>query len=67
MADSTGAMGTGKRDERVIYYKKPNGWITWADSESGLAMAYITNGFRADDSNARRLAALSQAVRDACR
>ena len=41
--------------------------VGWADPDSGLAMAYITNGFRADESNAPRLAALSQAVRDACR
>ena len=40
--------------------------VGWADPDSGLAMAYITNGFRADESNAPRLAALSQAVRDAC-
>ena len=41
--------------------------VGWADPYSGLGMAYITNGFRSDESNARRLAALSQAVRDACR
>ena len=40
--------------------------VGWADPDSGLAMAYITNGFRADSSNLRRLAAISQAVRDAC-
>ncbi len=38
----------------------------WADTDSGLAMAYITNGCRAKESNDRRLAEISQAVRDAC-
>ena len=38
----------------------------WADTDSGLAMAYITNGCRAKESNDRRLAEVSQAVRDAC-
>ena len=41
--------------------------VGWADADSGLAVAIITNGFRANHSNNRRLAALSQAVRDACR
>lgn len=41
--------------------------IGWADPDSGLAMAYITNGYRDDKSNYPRLAAISQAVRDACR
>ena len=40
--------------------------VGWADLDSGLAMAYITNGFRDDMSNYPRLAAMSQAVRDAC-
>ena len=41
--------------------------VGWADPDSGLAMAYITNGYREDGSNLPRLAAMSQAVRDACR
>ena len=41
--------------------------IGWADPDSGLALAYITNGFRGNQSNNQRLAAISQAVRDACR
>jgi CubicO group peptidase (beta-lactamase class C family) len=41
--------------------------VGWADPDSGLGVAYITNGFRAEQSNAQRLAAISQAVRDACR
>ena len=41
--------------------------VGWADPESGLAMAYITNGFRAEQSNIQRLSRISQAVRDACR
>lgn len=41
--------------------------VGWADPESGVAMAYITNGYRSDYSNFPRLAAISQAVREACR
>ncbi|MFQ6028866.1 MAG: serine hydrolase domain-containing protein, partial [Dehalococcoidia bacterium] len=40
--------------------------IGWADPESGLALAYLTNGVRANQSNTPRLAAISQAVREAC-
>jgi CubicO group peptidase (beta-lactamase class C family) len=40
--------------------------IGWADFDSGLAVGYITNGFRGSVSNNARLAAVSQAVRDAC-
>jgi CubicO group peptidase (beta-lactamase class C family) len=40
--------------------------IGWADLESGLAVGYITNGFRGTATNNARLAAVSQAVRDAC-
>jgi CubicO group peptidase (beta-lactamase class C family) len=38
-----------------------------ADKESGRAVAYITNGFRAMQTNNPRLAAISRAVRDAFR
>ena len=40
--------------------------VGWADPDSGLAVAYITNGFRVNETNNQRLAAMSQAVRDAC-
>ena len=40
--------------------------VGWADPDTGLAMAFITNGFRAEQSNTPRLSAVSQAVRDAC-
>lgn len=40
--------------------------IGWADSQAGLAVGYITNGFRATETNNPRLAAVSQAIRDAC-
>lgn len=40
--------------------------VGWADFETGLAVGYITNGFRASDANNPRLAAISQAIRDAC-
>ena len=41
--------------------------IGWADPDTGLAVAYIANGFRAEQSNTQRLSEISQAVRDACR
>ena len=40
--------------------------VGWADPELGLAVGFITNGFRAEQSNTPRLSAISQAVRDAC-
>ena len=40
--------------------------IGWADFDSGLAVGYITNGFQGGDVNNARLAAISQAVRNAC-
>ncbi|CAI8043890.1 Beta-lactamase domain-containing protein 2 [Geodia barretti] len=40
--------------------------VGWANPDTGLAVAYITNGFRAEISNTPRLAAISQAVTDAC-
>ena len=40
--------------------------IGWADFDSGLAVGYITNGYRASETNNPRLAAMSQAIRDAC-
>ena len=41
--------------------------VGWADPSMGLAVAYITNGFRASATNNPRLAAISRAVRAACR
>ena len=40
--------------------------VGWADPALGLAVAYITNGFRASATNNPRLAAMSRAVRAAC-
>ena len=40
--------------------------IGWADWDTGLAVGYITNGFRGAETNNARLAAISQAIRDAC-
>jgi CubicO group peptidase (beta-lactamase class C family) len=40
--------------------------VGWADPGLELAVAYITNGFRANRSNTPRLAAISRAVREAC-
>ncbi|HIN34325.1 MAG TPA: esterase, partial [Dehalococcoidia bacterium] len=39
--------------------------VGWANPDSGLAFAYITNGFRAETTNTPRLAEISQAVLDA--
>ena len=41
--------------------------VGFADPALGLAAAYITNGFRASATNNPRLAAMSRAVRAACR
>ena len=41
--------------------------VGWADPDSGLAVGYITNGFRGNDANIPRLTAISQAIRDACK
>jgi CubicO group peptidase (beta-lactamase class C family) len=40
--------------------------VGWADPSMGLAVAYITNGFRSSATNNPRLAAISRAVRAAC-
>lgn len=40
--------------------------VGWADPNGGLAVAYITNGARSEDTNLPRLSAISQAVRAAC-
>ena len=40
--------------------------IGWADLDTGLAVGFITNGFRGAETNNARLAEVSQAVRDAC-
>ncbi len=47
----TGSMGTGKKDERVIYYRKSggleDGWITHGDSESGTKLRdHLIRGFQ---------------------
>jgi CubicO group peptidase (beta-lactamase class C family) len=41
--------------------------VGWADPDLGLAVAFITNGFRSSQTNVPRLAAISRAVREACR
>ena len=61
-------MGSsGADDIRTFGHGGAGTSVGWADPDSGLAMAYITNGFRDDSTNYPRLAAMSQAVRDACR
>ena len=60
-------MGESKGDPTKTFGHGGAGTsIGWADSESGLAVGYITNGFRSSDTNNPRLAAISQAIRDAC-
>lgn len=40
--------------------------VGWADPDVGLAVAYITNGLRANTTHLPRMTVISQAVRDAC-
>lgn len=40
--------------------------VSWADTRSGLACAYITNGFRAESSNVPRLGSMSRVVKQLC-
>ena len=61
-------MGTSPTEDIRTYGHGGAGTsVGWADPDSGLAMAYVTNGFRDDKTNYPRLAAISQAVREACR
>lgn len=41
--------------------------VCWGDRDSGLAMAFLTNGVRRDEAGAIARRDLSDAVRDACR
>ena len=61
------AGSSGGDDLRTFGHGGAGTSVGWADPDLGLAVAYITNGFRANISNNPRLAAISQAVRDACR
>lgn len=61
-------MGSsGGDDLRTFGHGGAGTSVGWADPETGLAVGYITNGFRGNESNNQRLAAISQAARDACR
>ena len=55
-----------KLDARTFGHAGSGTSVGWANPDTGLAVAYITNGFRAEISNTPRLAAISQAVTDAC-
>jgi len=55
----------GKEDTRTFGHAGSGTSVGWANPDSGLALAYITNGFRAEVTNTPRLAAISQAVVDA--
>ena len=39
--------------------------VGWGDPDSGLAVAYLTNGYQENTANQKRLQAMSQAIRDA--
>ena len=56
---------SGNEDPDTFGHAGSGTSIGWANRNSGLAFAYITNGFRAESSNTPRLAAISQAVLDA--
>ena len=56
----------GKEDSRTFGHAGSGTSVGWANPDSGLAVAYITNGFRGEVTNLPRLSAISQAVIDAC-
>ena len=56
----------GNESSRTFGHAGAGTSVGWANPDSGLAVAYITNGFRAETTNFIRLAAISQAVNDAC-
>ena len=56
----------GHEDLRTFGHGGSGTSVGWANPDNGLAVAYITNGFRAEATNTPRLAAVSQAVLDAC-
>lgn len=43
---SRGSSVNRRRSERVIYYRKANGWITWGDSQSSKQIDYIARGWQ---------------------
>ena len=53
-------------DPRTFGHAGSGTSVGWANPDNGLAVAYITNGFRAEVSNTPRLAAISQAITEAC-
>jgi CubicO group peptidase (beta-lactamase class C family) len=56
----------GQEDLRTFGHGGSGTSVGWANPDTGLAVAYITNGFRAEATNTPRLAAISQAITDAC-
>ena len=60
----TGAPG--KENPRTFGHAGAGTSVGWANPDSGLAVAYITNGFRSEGTNVPRLSAISQAITDAC-
>ena len=55
-----------KLDPRTFGHAGSGTSVGWANRDTGLAVAYITNGFRAELTNTPRLAAISQAITNAC-
>jgi CubicO group peptidase (beta-lactamase class C family) len=62
-----GDQRMGSKDIRTFGHGGAGTSIGWADPASGLAFAYITNGFRGSGTNVPRLESMSRAARDACR
>ena len=56
----------GKEDIRTFGHAGSGTSVGWANPDTGLAVAYITNGFRGEATNIPRLSAVSQAITDAC-
>ncbi|MBO55648.1 MAG: hypothetical protein CL886_08325 [Dehalococcoidia bacterium] len=54
---------TGRSDESSFGHAGAGTSVAWSDPVSGLSCAFITNGFRAEDTNVPRLHAISKSVR----
>ena len=68
MALADPRMGSSGIDDKNTFGHVGAGTsVGWGDFDSGLAVAFISNGYRAAGTNNPRLAGFSQAVRDACK
>ena len=66
LGDSRMAPPTNN-DARTFGHGGAGTSVCWTAPDLGVSMVYITNGFRDDLTNYPRLAAVSRAVREACR